>query len=317
MQRKPKILFFGYSEVGYQCLKFLLEDEYNVVAVVTHKDDPKENIWYDRPATIARKYDLPLLTPENVNTPDWIEMLGQLEPALILSVYFRKILPMKLLNQARLGAFNMHGSLLPKFRGRAPVNWAIIEGAKETGMTLHRMVSSPDAGPIIDQLSIPIGNEDTALTLFRKLAPLAKEIMVRQIDGLLEASISERKQDESEATYFGGRTPEQGRIDWSAPSQRIYNLIRAVTHPFPGAFSDLKEARLMVWKAISRNSGEVPKVRPGRIISLSPFIISTGDGMLELQEFEWTHLGRPNFTIPAPSLNVGQSIEKTQRKWFS
>ncbi len=316
MRKGPRILFFGYSEVGYECLKLILDRGYNVVALVTHRDSPTENIWYERPATIAKKYDVPVFSPARVDTPDWIEVLCQLEPALILSVYYRNMLPMKLLDKAPLGAFNMHGSLLPKFRGRAPINWALIEGAKETGMTLHRMIAQADAGPIVDQMSVPIEDADTALTLYRKLVPLAKEILGRQIDRLLVGSATERDQNEGEATYFGGRTPEDGRIDWDQSSQRICNLVRAVTRPYPGAFSDLKEERLMVWKAIPRTEEFSDKIRPGRVVSLSPFVVSTADGEIELVDFEWTKLSHPNLAIPAPLLKLGQRIEKRPKKWF-
>jgi len=312
----PRILFFGYSEVGYECLKLILERGYNVVALVTHRDSPTENIWYERPATIAKKYDVPVLSPNSVNTPDWMEVLSQLEPALILSVYYRNMLPMKLLEKASLGAFNMHGSLLPKFRGRAPINWALVEGAKETGMTLHRMVAQADAGPIVDQMSVPIEDSDTALTLFRKVVPLAKEILGRQIDCLLEGTATEREQIEDEATYFGGRTPEDGRIDWNHSSQRICNLVRAVTRPYPGAFSDLKEERLMVWKAIPRTDRLWNITRPGCVVSLSPFVVSTADGGIELVDFEWTKPSQPEMAVPAPSLIVGQVLGIKRKKWF-
>lgn len=316
MTIRPRILFFGYSEVGYECLKLLLERGCNVVALVTHRDSPTENIWYERPATIAKKYDVPVFFPDRVNTPDWMEILSQLEPALILSVYYRNMLPMKLLDKAPLGAFNIHGSLLPKFRGRAPINWALVEGARETGMTLHRMVARADAGPIVDQMSLPIEDSDTALTLFRKVIPLAKEIMGRQIDRLLDGTATEREQIESDATYFGGRAPEDGRIEWSQTSQRICDLVRAVTRPYPGAFSDLKDERLMVWKAVPIFEKFSNETRPGSVVSLSPFVVSTKDGMVELIEFEWRKLSQPDFTIPAPSLSVGQIIGVKLKKWF-
>jgi methionyl-tRNA formyltransferase len=307
----PRILFFGYSEVGDDCLTLLLERGENVIALITHQDNPHEKIWFKTPASIAREKGIPVFTPISVNAPEWREKIAAFEPELILSAYYRQMIHSEILALPRLGAWNIHGSLLPKYRGRAPINWAILHGERRIGMTLHRMVKHADAGAIVDREGVDIGARDTAEEAFRKVLPCARHVLARQIDALLAGTAKEIPQDDAQATYFGGRTPEDGRIIWTQTSVQIFNLIRAVTDPYPGAFSDVTGARLMVWWA----EIDSPVVRawrgsptttgrdaePGEIVSLDPLMVATGDGALELTKFEWRGLNVPN-------LKVGQRI---------
>jgi methionyl-tRNA formyltransferase len=208
---------------------------------------------------------------------------------------------MKVLNLAPLGAFNMHGSLLPKYRGRAPINWAVLHGEPRIGMTLHRMVKAPDAGAIVDQEGVDIGPRDTAEDAFRKVLPCAQKILSRQINALLAGRAHETPQDDAQATYFGGRKPEDGRIDWTKTSREVFNLIRAVTDPYPGAFADVGASRLMVWWAEPEAASlEGRQGRPGEVLSLSPVIVATGDGAIELTRTEWRG--------EIPALAVGQVL---------
>lgn len=284
----PRILFFGYSEVGYECLSLLLERGDQVVALITHEDNPNEKIWFKTPAVAARERGIPVFTPENVNTPEWRERLAGLQPDLILSVYYRHMIGTKILGLPRLGAWNMHGSLLPKYRGRAPINWAVLHGETRLGMTLHRMVKSADAGSIVDQEGVAVGPRDTAEQAFRQVLPCARRVLARQIDALLTGTVRETPQIEAEATYFGGRKPEDGRINWSQSSRQIFNLIRAVTDPYPGAFTEIGGARLMVWWAEPDSPAtQGRRGAPGEILSLAPLVVATGDGALELTKVEW------------------------------
>jgi methionyl-tRNA formyltransferase len=284
----PRILFFGYSEVGHDCLSLLLERGDNVVALITHEDSPGEKIWFKTPAAAARAKGVPVHAPEKAGTPEWIERIAAMRPDLILSVYYRNMIGGKILGLAPLGAFNMHGSLLPKYRGRAPINWAVLNGEPRIGMTLHRMVKEPDAGNIVDQDGVDIGPRDTAEQAFRKVLPCARRVLGRQIDALLSGTAPETPQDASQATYFGGRKPEDGRIDWTKSSREIFNLVRAVTDPYPGAFTDVGPARLMVWWAEQDSPAARGKSgRPGEVVSVSPLVVATGDGSLELTRAEW------------------------------
>ena len=297
----PRILFFGYSEVGYECLSLLMERGDNVVGLITHEDNPNEKIWFKTPAVAARERGIPIHTPERVGTPEWMERIAAMRPDLILSVYYRNMIGMKVLGMAPLGAFNMHGSLLPRYRGRAPINWAVLHGEPRIGMTLHRMVKEPDAGAIVDQEGVDIGPRDTAEQAFRKVLPCARKVLARQIDALLSGTAPETEQDASKATYFTGRKPEDGRIAWGQTSRQIFNLVRAVADPYPGAFSDVGGARLMVWWAEPDSAAAAGRRgRPGEVLSLSPLVIATGDGALEVTKPEWRG--------GAPALAVGQVL---------
>jgi methionyl-tRNA formyltransferase len=281
---KPAILVFAYHDVGYECLDFLIQHDEYILAVITHKDDPEEDIWFRSVANLAAKYEIPVHTPDTVNTPQWIERIRSWKPDLILSFYYRHMIPEEILNIPPLGAFNMHGSLLPKYRGRSPINWAVLHGEKETGVTLHHMVRRADAGDIVDQEKVSIGPEDTARDVFDKCVPAARHVLERQIDALTEGTAARKPQDESQATYFGGRKPQDGRIDWTQSAESIYNLVRAVTQPYPGAFTEAAGKRLFIWWAVPLPDTEG---EPGRVFSLDPLKVATGKGGLEIVNWEW------------------------------
>jgi methionyl-tRNA formyltransferase len=190
----------------------------------------------------------------------------------------------EILRIPRLGAFNIHGSLLPKYRGRAPINWAVIHGEKETGATLHRMIKRADAGDIVDQEVVPIGPDDTAFDVFNKVTAAAREVLERKLDAIKAGTAPRTPQDESQATCFGGRKPEDGRIDWRQSSESIYNLIRAVTHPYPGAFTEVNGKRLFIWQAKPLSRGEG---KPGIVLCSDPLRVATGLGSLEIIRYQW------------------------------
>lgn len=281
---KPAILVFAYHDVGYECLDLLIQNDEYILAVITHENSPKEEIWFRSVADLAKKYDIPVYTPESVNTPDWIERIRSWAPDLIFSFYYRNMIAEDILNMPRLGAFNMHGSLLPRYRGRVPINWAVLNGEKETGVTLHHMVKRADAGDIVDQEAVPIGHEDTAQDVFIKCVRAARLVLERQMESLTQGTAPRRRQDETQATYFGGRTPEDGRIDWTQSAEKIYNLVRAVTQPYPGAFTEANGNRLFIWWATSLSGGSGT---PGEVVSLEPIRVATGSGLLELVNWEW------------------------------
>jgi methionyl-tRNA formyltransferase len=234
---------FAYHNVGVRCLKVLLAHGVDVALVVTHQDNPDETIWFDSVARTAAEYGIPVATPENPNTPAFLARLEDLRADFLFSFYYRHMLRPALLESARHGAYNMHGSLLPKYRGRVPINWAVLRGETETGATLHRMVEKPDAGEIVAQQAVPILPDDTAQEVFVKVT-LAAEIC---LDGILPALLAgtapHRPMDTKQGGYFGGRKPEDGRIDWTKPAAEIHNLVRAVAPPYPGAFFNLADGR--------------------------------------------------------------------------
>jgi methionyl-tRNA formyltransferase len=251
---------FAYHDVGVRCLQVLLDAGIDVRLVVTHADDPAERVWFASVAEVARGRKLQTLVD-----PDPAEIEQRLRaaaPDFIFSFYYRRMLPPALLAVARKGAFNMHGSLLPKHRGRAPVNWAVLLGDRETGATLHEMVAKPDAGRIVDQQAVPIGPDDTALEVFRRVTDAAEIVLRRSLPRLLDGTAALKPQDLARGSYHGGRRPEDGRIDWSKNAAEIHNLVRAVAPPFPGAFSELGGQKRMILRTRIEPGR---RARPGRL----------------------------------------------------
>jgi methionyl-tRNA formyltransferase len=174
--------------------------------------------------------------------------VAELRPDFVFSFYFRSIIGASLLNAARLGALNIHGSMLPRYRGRAPVNWAILHGERETGATLHYMNARADSGDIVDQLAVPILENDEARDIFGKVTVAAEIILARSLPGLIAGTAPKLPQKLEAGQYFGRRRPEDGRIDWTSSARTIHNLVRAVAPPFPGAFGQIDGQRWMIHK---------------------------------------------------------------------
>jgi len=302
---KPALLVFAYHDVGYECLNVLIERGENILAVITHEDNPNERIWFRSVKDLVRQSNIPVFTPESVNTPDWISRIRAWNPDLILSFYYRNMIKEEILSIPRLGAFNMHGSLLPKYRGRVPINWAVLHGEEETGVTLHAMVKRADAGDIVDQEAVPIGPEDTAQDVFNKAVKAARRVIERQIDAINNGTAPRRKQDESLAAYFGGRRPEDGRIDWTESAQKIYNLIRAVTHPYPGAFTDVNGKRMFIWWARPLKG---PGGKPGQVLSVNPLRVAAGSGTIEILKLQWNGKNEEDAAAGTHGLESGQVL---------
>ncbi len=251
---------FAYHNVGCRCLNVLLDRHIQVPLVLTHRDDARENVWFDSVAVLARKRDIEVIAPDDPNSPRIVDRLRALQPDFLFSFYYRAMLKPGLLSIPKRGAFNMHGSLLPKYRGRAPVNWAILHGETETGATLHEMMGKPDAGRIVGQEAVAILPDDLAIDVFHKVTDAAERVLARSLPGLIDGSAAMRAQDLSKGGYFGGRKPEDGRIDWSQGALRIHNLVRAVAPPYPGAFTDVegKRLRLLRTRLLAENGGARP-----------------------------------------------------------
>ena len=231
-----KAVVFGYGDIGVRGLATLLESGLEVPLVVTHTDDPNETRWYASLFDFSRSRRLRVLADPPAAAVE--EEVAKIQPDLIFSFYYRSMLPMPVLRRARLGAFNMHGSLLPRFRGRAPLNWAIVKGERETGVTLHEMVEKPDAGRIVDQEAVPIGPDDTAVEVFHRMTRAAETVLKRSLPAVVKGAVQFKPNDLARGSYYGRRRPEDGRIDWTRSAQEIHNLVRAVAPPFPGAFDD-------------------------------------------------------------------------------
>ncbi len=249
--------------------------------IFTHEDSPNEEIWFASVRELARKHGIPCRTTD-INAPESVALLREIAPDFIFSFYYRNMIRQEVLDIPRLGALNLHGSLLPRYRGRVPVNWAVINGETETGATLHYMVEKPDAGDIVDQERVPVLFTDTALDVFNKVAGAAVAAISRSWPLLTAGKAPRVPMDLKAGSYFGGRKPADGLIDWTMDAVRIYNLIRGVTHPYPGAFTFLDGNKVLVWQAWPVEG----KGEPGRVISESPFLVGTGNGLLEIRALQ-------------------------------
>jgi methionyl-tRNA formyltransferase len=242
----PSAVVFAYHDVGVRCLEALLSAGVTVPLVVTVPDDPGETRWFASVAATAADYGLAVIAPADATGAELERRVAALKPDFIFSFYYRSLLGERLLGAARRGALNMHGSLLPKYRGRAPVNWAILRGERESGATLHYMVAQADAGDIVDQMSVPVLENDDARAVFAKVTVAAETILARSLPGLIAGTAPRRPQRAEPGQYFGRRRPEDGRIDWSWPARQVHDLVRAVAPPFPGAFAEVGGERWQI-----------------------------------------------------------------------
>jgi len=280
---------FAYHNVGVRCLSVLLAHGIRVPLVVTHRDAPAENIWFESVAALAKRHGIECVTPNDPNSAEFVTRVQSLVPDFLFSFYYRLMLKPELLATAPRGAFNMHGSLLPKYRGRVPVNWAIINGERETGATLHEMVAKPDAGRIVDQHAVAILPDDTALEVFNKVTVAAEMVLDRSLPKLVAGTAELRAQDLSQGSYFGGRRPEDGRIDWRQPARSVHDLVRAVAPPYPGAFSDIAGVRVRILRTRVEPLRQARTGGPGLYREDDAWFADCGDGkVLRLLEFEAT-----------------------------
>lgn len=236
----------AYSPVGTAALEGLLEAGIKVKALFTYPQGADEQ-WFQAPATLAEKHGIPIFMEPAFNTDGVFERIRAMAPDLLFSFYFREMIQARFLELPRLGAYNLHGSLLPKFRGRAPINWVLVKGETETGVTLHAMTPKPDDGVIIGQARLPIAWNDTALSLTLRSAE-AGRALVRDLAPRLADGTAPRVDQKGlgPSTYFGGRKPEDSRLAFSMTAQEAFNQIRAVADPWPNAFlrTDQGEVRV-------------------------------------------------------------------------
>jgi methionyl-tRNA formyltransferase len=241
-----RAVVFAYSEVGVRCVRELLAQGVEIPLLFTHADDPGESQWFGSVRQLAEEHGLKVATPDSPNTADWIAQGRAASADFLFSFYYRHMLDKAWLAIPRRGALNMHGSLLPKYRGRAPVHWAILKGESVTGASLHYMLEKPDAGALVDQQSVDILENDTALEVSINVAEAARQVLRRSLPGLIAGTAPATPLDLAKGSYFGRRRPEDGRIDWRGSARSVHDLVRAVAPPFPGAFTEVNGCRLAV-----------------------------------------------------------------------
>lgn len=280
-----KTVVFGYHNMGLIGLEALERHGYDIATVFTHEDDPGENCWFGSVKKWAQEKGVEVYTTEEINSPRWIEKIAAMKPEVMFSFYYRKMIGRGILDLPRVGAFNLHGSLLPAYRGRCPVNWVLINGEKQTGVTLHYMIEKPDAGDIVGQKGVKIEISDTAKTLNDKLCAAAKELLNEVLPLIKKEQIPRLKQDLSKGSYYGGRRPEDGRIEWKRSAGEIYNLIRGVTDPYPGAFAFLdKGDKIIIWWGEPVTTKET--VSGKLIFKEKEILVQTGENAIKLINVE-------------------------------
>jgi UDP-4-amino-4-deoxy-L-arabinose formyltransferase/UDP-glucuronic acid dehydrogenase (UDP-4-keto-hexauronic acid decarboxylating) len=280
--KRARWVVFAYHTIGARALEALVARGEEVAAVVTHADDRAEGSWFESVVDVARTHCIGCLTPLSPNVPEVVETLRGLDPDLILSVWYRRLLGPELLAVPRVAALNLHGSLLPAYRGRAPLNWVLVNGETRTGVTLHHMTLAADAGDIVAQRPISIDPDDTAFTLYERMVKVGVELLLETYPAVLANTAARVVQDHARATTVPRRRPEDGRIEWTWPAARIFSMIRAVADPYPGAFVGDGPARLRLWSA-SMLEGSAGGAAPGTIVRIVPsrgIAVATGQGLL-------------------------------------
>lgn len=278
---KPTAVVFAYHNVGVRCLRVLLNQGVRIPLVLTHEDSATETIWYDSVAAVCVEHGIETLTVDDPNHPHVVARIRALSPDFFFSFYYRKMLGAALLAIPNRGALNMHGSLLPKYRGRVPINWAVLHGETETGASLHYMDVKPDAGNLVAQTSVPILSDDTALEVFQKVVVAAEVTLARALPHLLAGTATTVPLDLAAGSYFSGRKPEDGRIDWTKSARDVHNLIRAVAPPYPGAFTEMDGEQIVISRARAAISIEVKKLTAGSVVcDQHCSAIVCGDGQL-------------------------------------
>lgn len=277
----------AYHEMGAVALESILRHGWEVALVYTHEDDPNENVWFRSVAEMAQENGIEVETADP-SAPGQAERIRSLEPDYLFSVYYRKMIRPEVLSLFPKGAYNLHGSLLPKYRGRAPVNWAVLEGEVETGVTLHHMVEKPDAGDVVDQEWVPIEDDETALQVYQKLCEASVNVWDRCLGWFERGKAPRFPQDLAKGSYRGGRKPEDGRIDFGGSAKRCFDLVRAVTTPYPGAFALAGQQRFYVWWA-----KPVAKLASGRTAPPGTLLleagvphVACGEGFLRLESVQ-------------------------------
>ncbi len=282
-----KIIALAYHNMGITGLTALARHGFDIAAVFTHEDDPGENCWFGSVKDWALQRGIPCYTTDNINDEKWVDRISSWKPDVLFSFYYRKMIGKNILAIPRLGALNLHGSLLPAYRGRCPVNWVLVKGEEKTGVTLHFMVEKPDAGDIVGQKDVLIDFQDTAWTLYDKLCQAADVLLDDLLPVIKTGQIPRRGQNLAEGSYYGGRRPEDGRIDWTQPARDIYNLIRAVTDPYPGAFAHLENGnRIIIWRALPVETNDMDGQTGDLDFAGQDVLVKTGENAIKLQEIE-------------------------------
>ena len=283
-----KIVFMGTPAFSAPILRMLVEDGYQVVGVVTQPDRPVGRKKVLTPTPVkeeALRLGLPVYQPEKLKNPEELQKVLEMDPDLIITAAFGQILPTELLEAPKWGAINVHASLLPEYRGGAPIHQAIMDGKEETGVTIMYMVDRLDAGDIISQTSVPITEEDHTGSMFDKLSVAGTELLKETLPSIISGTNSRIPQAEDMVTFARNISRDQERIDWTRSARQIFNQVRGL-HPWPVAFTTYNELNMKIWWAqVHSESGTG---NPGEVTGVTEdaILIQTGDGILAITELQ-------------------------------
>lgn len=285
-----KILFMGTPDFAVPCLDVLVENGYEVVGVVTQPDRPKGRKGELAPPPVkvaAERHGLRVFQPEKVREAAVLDELEMLEADLLVTAAYGQLLPKRLLEMPRLGSINVHASLLPRWRGGAPIHRCIIEGDKESGVTIMRMVQALDAGDMISKVVVPIEETDTVSSLHDKLSPAGAKLLIETLPLIESGTQTETPQDESLVTYSPNIKREDERIDWSRDSRSLYNQVRGL-NAWPVAFTTLNHKVMKIWQARVNEEESAPNAEPGTVLKAADgeILVQCGRGTLALVEIQ-------------------------------
>lgn len=308
-----KIVFMGTPAFSAPILRMLVEEGYDVISVVTQPDRPvgRKKILTPTPVKEeALRLGLPIYQPEKLKNPEELQHVLDLNPDLVVTAAFGQILPTAILEAPKLGAINVHASLLPAYRGGAPIHQAIIDGQKETGVTIMYMVDRLDAGDIISQTTVEIGKTDHTGSMFEKLSAAGTELLKETLPSIIEGTNNRISQDEEKVTFARNISREQERIDWSKTAEAIYNQVRGL-HPWPVAYTVFQDANMKIWWAEEAASSKTGA--PGEVVELTEeaILVQTGEGVLAITELQ--PAGKKRMTakdyLQGPKIQAGDLFE--------
>ena len=299
-----RVLFMGTPDFAVPCLESLINSNFDIVGVFTQPDKPRgrnQKLTEPDVKVCALKYGLDVYQPKTLKTQESFELIKNLDPDVIVVVAYGKILPKAILDFPKFGCINVHASLLPKYRGAAPIQWSVINGEKETGVTIMKMDEGIDTGDILMVEKMPVGLFDTSESMFEKLSLLGAKTLVTVLKKLEKGELEPIKQDNSQAVYSPMIEKSMGKIDWKKSSEDVHNLIRGM-YSWPIAYTYYKGKMLKIYS--SKPSGL--SGRPGEVLSLSPFIIGCADKSVEIIQLQLEGKKR----MDAYAFLMGQNIEK-------
>jgi methionyl-tRNA formyltransferase len=287
-----RTLFLGGTQRGYRALRTLIDAGAEVCGVISLEQHEHETERFEEPIReLAERHKIPHVLTKWMKDRDYASLLAEWKPDVAFAVGCRILMPPEIYNLPKRGTLAVHDSLLPEYRGFAPLNWAVLNGESSTGVTLFFLDDRTDGGDIVSQIQVPIGADETAAEVYEKVCAATEELLRQAVAQMKTGELPRIPQDYSQGSFSCSRSPEDGEIHWERPTREIYNLVRALSDPYPGAFTWYRGSKLTVWKARPVDDPPLYAGRiPGRIVEVSrqsgEVRVLTGDGILTLHQVQ-------------------------------